>query len=105
MREVIPPLAQYAFMAWCLVKHRDNFTFTFRLRIFGNGMLRRIFEPKRKDVTGSWRKLHNKDLCYLSFSSDIIRVMKSLRMRWSGHVGRIEEIRCVYAILVRKSEE
>jgi hypothetical protein len=58
-----------------------------RLRVFENRVLRRIFGPKRDEVTGEWRKLHNKELHDLFFSPSIIRIIKSLRMRWAGHVA------------------
>jgi PAS domain-containing protein len=60
------------------------------LRVFENRVLRRIFGPKRDEVTGKWRKLHNKELHDLYPSASIIRMMKLSRMRWAGHVTRIE---------------
>jgi hypothetical protein len=60
-----------------------------RLRVFENGMLRRIFGPKRDEVTGEWRKLHNEEFHDLYSSPNIIRMIKSRRMRWAGHVTRI----------------
>jgi hypothetical protein len=59
-----------------------------RLTVFENRMLRRIFGPKRDEITGEWRKLHNKELNYLYPSLNIVQVMKS-RMKWSEHVARI----------------
>jgi hypothetical protein len=59
----------------------------FRLRVFENRVLRRIFGPKRDEVTGGWRKLHNEELHNLYPSSSIIRMIKSTRMRWVGHVA------------------
>jgi hypothetical protein len=56
--------------------------------LFKNRVLRRIFEPKRDEVTGEWRKLHNEELRDLYSSPSIIRIMKSSRMRWAGHVAR-----------------
>jgi hypothetical protein len=55
--------------------------------VFENRVLRRIFEPKRDEVTGEWKKLHNKELDDLYSSSSIIRIIKSRRMRWAGHVA------------------
>jgi hypothetical protein len=57
-----------------------------RLRVFENRVLRRIFRPKRDEVTGGWRKLHNEELHNLYFSPIIIRMIKLRRMRWAGHV-------------------
>jgi hypothetical protein len=62
-----------------------------RLRVFENRVLRRIFGPKRNEVTGEWRKLHNKELHDLYSSPSIIRVAKSRRMRWVGHIARMWE--------------
>jgi hypothetical protein len=75
-----------------------------KLRVFENRVLRRIFGPKRDGVTGGWRKLHNKKLHNLYFSPSIIRIIKSRRMRWAGHVARMGEKRNVYRLLVGKSE-
>jgi hypothetical protein len=63
-------------------------------------VLRRIFGPKRDEVTGEWRRLHNEELNDLNSSPNIIRVIKSRRMRWAGHVARMGEGRSVYSILV-----
>jgi hypothetical protein len=57
--------------------------------LFENKMLRRIFGPKRDEVTGGWRKLHNEELRDLYSSPIIIRIIKSRRMRWTGHVARM----------------
>ena len=67
-------------------------------------MLRRMFGPKRDGVTGQWRKLHNEELNDLYSSSNIVRVIKSRRMRWAGHVARMEEGRGVHRVLVGKPE-
>jgi hypothetical protein len=60
--------------------------YNIRLRMFENRVLRRIFGPKRVEVTGGWRKLHKEELHNLYFSPSIIRMIKSRRMRWVGHV-------------------
>jgi hypothetical protein len=62
-----------------------------RLRVFENRVLRRIFGPKRDEVTGEWRKLHNEELHNLYLSSNIIRQITSRRIRWAGHVACIGE--------------
>ena len=59
-----------------------------KLRVLENKVLRRIFRPKRDEVTGEWRKLHNEEL-YDLYSTNIIRVIESRRIRWAGHVGRM----------------
>ena len=75
-----------------------------RLRVFENRLLRRIFGPKRDGVTGQWRKLHNEELNDLYSSPNTVRVIKSRRMRWAGHVARMEEGRGVHKVLVGKPE-
>jgi hypothetical protein len=75
-----------------------------RLRVFENRVLRRIFGPKRDEVTGEWRKLHNEELNGLYSLLNIVRVIKSRRMRWVGHVERMGEGRGVYRVLVGKPE-
>jgi hypothetical protein len=64
--------------------------------LFKSRVLRRIFGPKRDEVTGGWRKLHNEELHSLSSSPDIIRMIKSIRMKWAGHVACMEETRNAY---------
>jgi hypothetical protein len=75
-----------------------------KLRVFENKMLRRIFGPRRDEVTGEWRRLHNEELNDLYSSPNIVRVIKSRRMRWAGHVTHIGEERGVYRVLVGKPE-
>jgi hypothetical protein len=67
-------------------------------------VLRRIFGPKRDEVTGEWRRLHNKELYALHSSPNIIRVIKSRRLRWAEHVARMGERRGAYRALVGKRE-
>jgi hypothetical protein len=76
-----------------------------RLRVFENRVLRRIFGPKRDEVTGEWSKLHNEELNDLYCSPNIDRLIKSRRMRWAGHVARMGEKRGVSRVLVGKPEE
>jgi hypothetical protein len=73
------------------------------LRIFENRVLRRIFGPKREE-DGSWGKLHNDELHSLYSSPNIVRVIKSRRMRWAGHVARMREGRGIYRVLVGRAE-
>jgi len=75
-----------------------------RLRVFENMLLRRVFGPKRDEVRGEWRKLHNEELSYLYSLPNIVRVVKSRRMRWAGHVARMGEGKVVYRVLVWKTE-
>ena len=74
------------------------------LRVLENRVLRRIFRPNRDQVTGEWRKLHNKQLYALYSSSNIIRVINSRRLKWVGHVARIGYRRGAYRALVGKPE-
>jgi len=74
-----------------------------RLRVFEKSVLRRIYRPKRDEVSGEWRKLHNEELNDLYCSPNIVQVTKS-RMRWAGHVARMGERRSVYRVSVGKSE-
>jgi len=72
--------------------------------VFENRVLRRKFGPKRDEVIGEWRKLHNEKLNDLNSSPNIVREIKSRKMRWTGHVARMEERRGVYKVLVGKRE-
>jgi hypothetical protein len=76
-----------------------------KLRVFRNRVLRRIFGPNRDEITGDWRKLHNEGLNDLYSSPNIVRVIKSRRMRREGHVARIEESRGVHRVLVENLRE
>ena len=73
-------------------------------RVLENGVLRRIFGPKRDKVTVEWRKLHNDELHVLYCSPNIVRVVKWRRMRWAGHVARMEERRGLCRALMEKPE-
>jgi len=75
-----------------------------KLRAFENMVLRRIFGPTRDEVTGEWRRLHNEELSDLYSSPNIVRVIKLRRMRWAGHVARMENGRGAYRVLVGKPE-
>jgi hypothetical protein len=74
-----------------------------RLKFFENRVLRKIFGSKREE-DGSWRKLHNDELHNLYSSPNIVRVIKSRRMRWAGHMARMGEVRSVYRVLVGRPE-
>jgi len=73
-----------------------------RLRVFENRVLRRVFGPKRDEVTGEWRKLHNEELSDLYSLPNIVRVVKSRKMRWAGHVAHMGQGRGVHRVLVGK---
>jgi hypothetical protein len=72
------------------------------MRVFENRVSRRIFGPNRDQVTREWRKLHNEELRDLYPLPNIVRVIKSIRIRWVGHVAHMGEGRVVYRVLVRK---
>jgi len=73
-----------------------------KLRVFENMVLRRKFGPRRDEATGEWRRLHNEELSDLYFSPNIVRVIKSRRMRWAGHVARMGEGRGAHRFFVGK---
>ena len=91
------------FVYWC-----ETWSLTLRderrLRVFENRLLRRIFGPKRDEVIGEWRKLHNEEFNNLYCSHNIARVIKSRGMRWTGHVARMGERKGVFRVLVGKPE-
>jgi hypothetical protein len=87
----------YGCETWSLTLREEH-----RLRVSENRVLRRIFGPKRDEVTGEWRKLHNEELRELYSSPSIIRIIKSKRIRLTGHVARMGEKRNACRLLVRK---
>ena len=89
----------YGCETWSLTLREER-----RLRVFQNRVLLRIFGPKSDEVTGEWRKLHNEELSDLYSLPNIVRVVKSRRMRWAGHVGRKGKGRGVHRVLVGKPE-
>jgi len=98
-RTIILPVVLYGCETWSLTLREER-----KLRIFENMVLRRIFGPRRDEVTGEWRRLHNEELNDLYSSPNIVRVIKSKRMRWAGHVARMGEERGAYRVLVAKPE-
>jgi hypothetical protein len=98
-KTTILPVVLYGCETWSVTLREEH-----RLRVFENRVLRGIFGPKGDEVTGEWRKLHSGELRNLYSSADIIRQMKSRRMRWAGHVARMGEGRNVYRVLVAKPE-
>jgi hypothetical protein len=97
-KTLILPVALYGCETWPLTLGEEH-----RLRGFQNRVLRKIFGPKRVE-DGSWRKLHNDELHNLYSSPNIVRVIKSRRMRWAGHVTRMGKRRGVYRVLVGRPE-
>jgi hypothetical protein len=98
-KTIILPVILYGCETWSLTLREEH-----RLRVFENRVLRRRFGPKRDEVTGEWRKLHNEKLRNLYSSPSIISIIKSRRMRWAGHVARMGEKRNAYRLLVGKPE-
>ena len=99
-RTIILPVVLYGCGTWSLTLREER-----RLRVFENRVLRRVIGPKRDEVTGEWRKLHNEELSDLySLLPNIVRVVRSRRMRWVGHVARMGEGRGLHRVLVGKPE-
>ena len=98
-RTIILPIVLYGCETWSLTLREER-----KLRVFENMLLRRIFGPKREEVTGEWRRLHNEELNGLYSSPNIVRVTKSRRMRWAGHVARMGEERGAYRVLLGKPD-
>jgi hypothetical protein len=80
-KTIILPVVLYGCETWSLTLREEH-----RLKVFENKVLRRIFEPKRDEVVGGWRKLHNEELHDLYSSRSLIRIMKSRGIRWAGKV-------------------
>jgi len=96
---VILPFVLYRYETWSLILREEH-----RLRVFENWVLRRIFGPKRDEITGDWRKLHRKELSDVYSSPNIVQLIKARNMRWAGHVARMGERGGVYRVLVGKPE-
>ena len=97
-RTKILPVVLYGCETWSLTLREER-----KLRVFENRVLRKIFGPRRDELKGEWRKLHN-ELNDMYISSTIFRVIKSRRMRWAGHVARMEDRRGVFRVLMGKPE-
>jgi hypothetical protein len=89
----------YGCETWSLTLREEH-----RLRLFENRVLRRIFGPRRDEVTGDWWKLLNEGLYNVYSSPNVIRMIKSRRMRWAGHAARMGSTRNAYRMLVGKRE-
>jgi len=98
-RTIILSVVLYGCETWSRTLREER-----RLRVFENRVLRSIFGPKRDEVTGEWRKLHNEELNNLYSSPNFMRMIKSRIMRWAGHVARMGVGRGVYRVLVGKPE-
>ena len=98
-RTIILSVVLYGCETWSLTLREER-----RLRVFENRVLRKVFGPKRDEVTGEWRKLHNEELNNLYSLPNIVRVVKPRRMRWAGHVARMGEDRGVHRVLMGKPE-
>ena len=98
-RIIILPVVLYGCEAWSLTLREER-----KLRVFEDMVLRRIFGPRRDEVTGECRRLHIEELNDLYSSPIIVRVIKSRRIRWAGHVARMGAERGVYRVLVGKPE-
>ena len=96
---IILPVVLYGCETWSLTLREER-----KLRVFENMVLRRIFGPRSDEVTGEWRKLHNEELNDPYSSPNIVRVIKSRRRSWAGHVARMGEERGAYRVLVGKPE-
>ena len=96
---IILPVVLYGRETWSRTLREER-----KQRVFENIVLRRIFGPRRDEVTGEWRRLHNEELNDLYSSPNTVRVIKSRRIRWAGHVVRMGEERGVYRVLVGKRQ-
>ena len=98
-RNILLPVVLYGCETWPLTLREERW-----LKVFENRVLRRVFGPNRYEVSGQWKKLHNEELSDLYSLPNILRVVKSSRMRWAGHVARMVEGRDVHRVLVWKPE-
>jgi hypothetical protein len=98
-KTIILPVVLYGCATWSLTLRKEH-----RLRVFENRVLRRIFGPKRDEVTGGWRNMHNVELRDLYSSPSKIRIIKSRKMTWTGHVARMGEKGNADRLLIGKPE-
>jgi hypothetical protein len=98
-KTIILPFVLYVCETWSRTLREEH-----RLRVFENRVLRRILGPKRNEVRGEWRKVHKGELHNLYSSPNIIRQIKSRKMRWAGHVAHTGVGRNMYTVLVVKPE-
>jgi len=96
---IILPVVLCVCETWSLSLREER-----KLGVFENMVLRILFGPRRDEVTGEWRRMHKEELNDLYSSPNIVRVIKSRRMRWAGHVARMGEERGLYRVLVGKPE-
>jgi hypothetical protein len=99
-RTIILPVVLYGCETLSLTLREKH-----RLRVFENRVLKIILNPKRDELMGGWRKLHNKELHCLYSSQSIIRMINSTRIKWAGHVARMGEKRNAYRLLVKARRE
>ena len=92
-KTIILPVVLYGCETWSLTLREEH-----RLRVFENKILRKIFGAKKDEITEEWRKLHNAELHALYSSPNKIRSIKSRRLRWAGHVARMEQSRNAYRV-------
>ena len=99
-KTIILPVVLYGCETWSVTLREEH-----RLRVFENKVFRKIFGAKRDKITGEWRKLLNAELHALYSSPNIIiRNLKSRRLRWAGHIARMEQFRTAYRVLVGNPE-
>jgi hypothetical protein len=96
---IILPVLLYGCETWSLILREER-----RMRVFENRVPRRVFGPKRDEATGEWRKIHNEELSDLYSLPNVVRDVKSRRMRWTGNVARMREGRGVHRVLFGKHE-
>ena len=98
-KTIILPVVLYGCETWSLTSREERI-----LRVFEKKLIRKIFGAKKDEITGEWRKLHKAEQHALYSSPNIIRSLKSRRLRWAGHIAHMEQSRNVYRVLVGKPE-